>query len=883
VALRVLLAAGLVAALEGGGAMTATAKPSAGPFLYNPALMPREELIASFLVRHAELEEVLRQVRAAQPQHAPQHVLVIGFRGMGKTTLLHRVAYAVEEDPELSRAWLPVLFDEEQFNVGELADFWLNALDVLGVAIGQPETRRTADELTEKYRGEALEEAAFAALRDLHLRLDRRFLLLVDNMDLIFDRIGSDREASRLREVLQHESWVLLVGSSSRVIEATYEYGQPFYEMFKVIELHPLDEQETLHLLAGLAERYGAVDVTGVVKQESRKLGKLRLLMGGNPRTVGLLFGVLKEGPTEDLRAQLERLLDSCTSLYKDRLESLPVQAQRVFDALAQRWDPATAADIAGDLRLSRGVTSGQLHRLVDKGLVEKVNHPARAIGFQVRERFFNIWCLMRGGRRGRRRLRWLVEFVGLFYDLNRIEHEVKRLQQELSAATSSSQFSATSEVAQVLASALDPSSQSELFSILFDDFKRFPELRDSVDPSDLRQLVLSDELSRTKVVELAAQLYPSDLFEPEVWWCYVSASCAIRHLRLVNLTSLVGNAEVVLSKKPHSIEARLALGWLCFFSTNFERAEKIAKEIVKIDSARGLTLLVQVCLATGRTGEALGAFEQAVLAGEIEQELLVAFPLFRLLAMVAGVPSRILEPGFGKDLRARKDWSRTTRPPLTLVALTCPGLEQKWPESQMFTEITAQLPEEVDSFLPVPVLVGLVAARLARDREWQMSVELMARDFNGSEFQRVAEILLANLGAGRLAESAVSEVVVGLTKYLLEECRAKRDDGLTWLILSVMRIQGFTGELREKAIGRIVSVWVKSKEGDEWNDQELILKETFLILAGRKEARGAIAGVSDVAKLVERVRQVSFPLMDLYGFIPDELLRESPTDEPSQ
>lgn len=392
-----------------------------GPLLYNPSLLRREELIGSFVVRHGELKELVDRVRSAPAEHAPQHVLVLGWRGMGKTTLLHRLAYSVEDDPELRKTWLPVLFDEEQLNVGELADFWLNTLEMLSIAASDRLIKGQADEISTTLRGTELEETAYEALAETARLLDRRLLLLVDNVDLVLSRIDPDREASRLREILQHESWLMLVGTSSNAIESTYDYGQPFYEMFRVLELAPLNERQTLAMLSGLADRYRALGVTRVIREDPMKVEKLRLLMGGNPRTVGLLFGVLQEGPLGDLRNQLERLLDSSTSLYKERLESLPVQAQRVFIALAQRWEASTASQVADDLRLDRGAVSGQLHRLVEKGLVEKVALPRRALGFRVRERFFNIWCLMRGGRRSRQRLRWLVEAIELFYDADRL------------------------------------------------------------------------------------------------------------------------------------------------------------------------------------------------------------------------------------------------------------------------------------------------------------------------------------------------------------------------------------------------------------------------------------------------------------------------------
>lgn len=387
-----------------------------GPLLFHPALLDRQELTDAFLVRRRQLEEIVEQIRSAPSDDSPQHLLVLGKSGMGKTLLLNRLARAVEEDRELAASWLPVLFNEEQHNIGELADFWLNGLEMVGVATGSDEPRRFAGELAERYRGSALEEAARGALREQAHRLDRRLLLLVDNLDAVLERIDSDVEASQLRELLQQEPWPMLVGTSRRAIAATYEYDRPFYQMFRVMELAPLSESETFELLDGLAERFGAAEVARLLDRRPQGISKLHLFMGGNPRTVTMLFNVLREGPDRDLRIQLERLLNGHTDLYRGRLEQLPRQAQRVFDALARRWDPSTAEAVAMDLRLARSVVCGQLHRLVERHLVEKINIPGRAMGFQLRDRLFNLWCLMRDGRSGRLQLRWLVKFIRLFY-----------------------------------------------------------------------------------------------------------------------------------------------------------------------------------------------------------------------------------------------------------------------------------------------------------------------------------------------------------------------------------------------------------------------------------------------------------------------------------
>ncbi len=52
---------------------------------YNPAFLSNEELVRSFVVRHAELE-LIEQVIRENVTKSNQHVLVIGPRGIGKTT-----------------------------------------------------------------------------------------------------------------------------------------------------------------------------------------------------------------------------------------------------------------------------------------------------------------------------------------------------------------------------------------------------------------------------------------------------------------------------------------------------------------------------------------------------------------------------------------------------------------------------------------------------------------------------------------------------------------------------------------------------------------------------------------------------------------------------
>lgn len=408
-------------------------RPLRGAALYNPHLLSKDELVELFLARHALLDRLVGDLRSTPPDRPPQHHLVIGQRGMGKTMLLHRLAYEIEDDPNLSERWIPLTFPEEQYNVAHLSDFWLNCLDALSDRLERTGKRDLAADLDERI--EALRKIAeknrsreaLATLLDAARRLGRRVALLVDNVDLVFDRI-SEKEEWAFRDALSREPGLVFIGASAAAAEATYDHGRAFYDFFQVHELGGLSLEETRGLLLHYAEVWSEPGVAEIVERHHARLRTLHTLTGGNPRTIVLLFNVLARGMGGDVRTDLEQLLDQCTPLYKARFEALPEQAQRVVHALAIHWDPISAGELAREMRLRVNLVSAQLNRLVQQGVVEKVPYdPSTKTGFQIAERFFNIWYLMRASRRVRRRLIWLVEFLRLYYSREELEEHARQ------------------------------------------------------------------------------------------------------------------------------------------------------------------------------------------------------------------------------------------------------------------------------------------------------------------------------------------------------------------------------------------------------------------------------------------------------------------------
>lgn len=433
-------------------------KAPAQPAIYNPALLTKQESIALFTARRGLLDRLLDAFRRTNPGEPAQHVLLVGQRGQGKTTILRRLAYAVEDAPDLAARYLPLTFPEEQYNVGRISDLWVNTLDALAAYLAArdrsaeaKEIDRAIDALPDDER-----ERDLAARAELERWADRkgvRLLLLLDSIDLIFERLaGAHWE---LRGVLSTAGWLAVIGASARVLEETYDYGAAFYDFFRIEELRGLTVAESRDLMVALAQHYGAPQVERLLETDPGRFRALQTLTGGNPRTLTLLFTIFARGDEGSVHEDLERLLDQCTPLYKARVEALPPQAQQVVDALATNWNPMLASDVAEAARLDVNAVSSQLARLADQGVVERVPFPPkRRSGYQIAERFFNIWYLMRASRRARRRLTWFVEFLRLFYGEEEISARARALLREKSPEDAPAR-ARTGEFALALARAL--------------------------------------------------------------------------------------------------------------------------------------------------------------------------------------------------------------------------------------------------------------------------------------------------------------------------------------------------------------------------------------------------------------------------------------------
>jgi Cdc6-like AAA superfamily ATPase len=203
--------------------------PYGGVPVYNPQSLSRTEAIAQFHARQAAYLSLMDLLREERPSHG----LIIGTRGMGKTTLLQRVRYGVGEDPELNSRYLALVFPEEQYNVNRLHRFLLNTVDALADAMERfqdkgilAQVEAFADEVG-KRAPEEIEHRVPQFLAEISKQIQKSFLLLVDNADRLFEII-EPRQQWQLRELLSSRRDLTFFGPRPRPVMESTDRIAPF-------------------------------------------------------------------------------------------------------------------------------------------------------------------------------------------------------------------------------------------------------------------------------------------------------------------------------------------------------------------------------------------------------------------------------------------------------------------------------------------------------------------------------------------------------------------------------------------------------------------------------------------------------------------------------
>ena len=386
---------------------------------YNPGRLTDIEIEASFIARKSLFKFILGKVKEQDGIDIPQHLLIIGQRGMGKTTLLLRIGAELRKE-DLKEKFIAINYPEEQYNIDRLSKFWKNSLDGMADALEKEGKLAEAEELDKDIAqmiGSSPSLDPFTTFKKWKTKINRRPVLLVDNFSLVLSKLDK-KEHHVLRSILIGEGTPIMIGASTTSMKETVEYGEPFYEAFSTQYLKKLTLKESIRVMLELSKIHNLPLLESHLNQHKGRLSTLYQLTGGTPRTISMLLPLVAQGFSEDINRDLESLLDLITPLYKSRFEQLPNQMQVVLDSIALHWDPISLEQLRDATALDNKKLSPQLKRLVDIGWIKKLSSTkSKGKLYEISERFFNVWYLMRrSSRRQRKAIYCLSKFLEVFY-----------------------------------------------------------------------------------------------------------------------------------------------------------------------------------------------------------------------------------------------------------------------------------------------------------------------------------------------------------------------------------------------------------------------------------------------------------------------------------
>ena len=328
---------------------------------FTPSTMPEDLLARLFVVRQPVLESLMKRVGDLGATPSPHHTLLVGPRGAGKTHLISLVFHRAKQladarkNARLRIAWLP----EDPWTIVSYARLLAAILE------------RVAPDTGVKSADEAELDARLRSTS----RKDGPVLVLMENLDQILDALGEVGQ-QKLRNLLQTESGVLIIGSTTRLDRSLSSHAAPFFGFFDTIRLEPFSPEEAREMLTALAREAGNAELAERLSNSGAlaRIHTIAHLAGGQPRLWALLGSALTVEELRDLAALLLSRFDDLTPYYQEQLARLSPLQRLVVAELAAADRPLPVKDIAERVGSDQRSVAKAVGDLAERGWLKPVS-----------------------------------------------------------------------------------------------------------------------------------------------------------------------------------------------------------------------------------------------------------------------------------------------------------------------------------------------------------------------------------------------------------------------------------------------------------------------------------------------------------------------------
>ena len=267
----------------------------------------------------------------------PQHILISGVEGSGKTFMIEKLAEEFS-----ARGFLMVKYLYPHSNI-----------------VG-----------------------AESLIKDLDYLLGKKAVVLIDDFDKLLLSMTKG-EHKKLIAIFSNMHSPFLVATSTGLSEEfpkRYPLFDQFFSSFQI----PDFEKENLEDLLG-------ENIYNKVKGNSEFQEKI-MKLGGNLNYIKSFASFIYPNyGTEDC---LDIVIDENERYFRYMFSTLPGVQQRALYGLARAGEIATAADVQRESGLSATNTSSALYRLEKRGVITKAGGKKRSVEYKITDYLFGKWIV---------------------------------------------------------------------------------------------------------------------------------------------------------------------------------------------------------------------------------------------------------------------------------------------------------------------------------------------------------------------------------------------------------------------------------------------------------------------------------------------------------
>lgn len=365
--------------------------------IYNPNSLTID---FGFNAQPEVFRHIWREIETDEMDFPEQHYFIQGKRGLGKTTLLVRLAKHIEENPKPESTIISILFNEEMYGIRFLYQFWEKIFeDLIEKGIVLEEEKAEMDQLkSADLSTEALEREWFEFLSAVLENTGLHLVLLVDNFDFILEKF-SLAEIHRFRKILQTAAPIRVIGAAVKVPATFFEYQYPFYEFFKILRLKPLKKTVAIELVQTIVKE-DELSFT-----EKANIETIRQMTNGNTRVLFYLGHLWSNYERQGIFDIFSILMDRLTPDFRQMMENLPTQQQQIVESMALNIEAINVKEMSAATQIPSKIISAQLAQLVKQNLILKIKTSTKNHFYLLKNRLFNYWCLLRMGNNDQRHL----------------------------------------------------------------------------------------------------------------------------------------------------------------------------------------------------------------------------------------------------------------------------------------------------------------------------------------------------------------------------------------------------------------------------------------------------------------------------------------------